>query len=340
MQNAKCGRVWILVGVLALLAGILPGGAAAEEVVVYSGRAEKLIQPVLDAYTAKTGVKVRLLTGGAAEMLNRIAAEGARTPADLLITNDTGVLETARQRGLLRGASSKAIERSVPAAYRAPDSSWIALSLRARVLVYNPRKIQPGEIRSVEELAHPRMKGRIGIVTSANESFVAGFSVYQKLRGEAWAERWLKGVKENAGQRVFAKHSQIVEAVARGEIAVGLVNHYYVYRHLAVRPKDPVTVLYPDQEPGGMGVAMNAAGAGLVRHGKSPAALRLLEFLASPEGQRIFAEQNMEYPVLPEVPSHPSVLKREAFRAADVRLADLEALRPRAIALIEKAGLR
>ncbi|MBI5379834.1 MAG: extracellular solute-binding protein [Nitrospirae bacterium] len=318
----------------------LAEAAGGEDVVVYSGRAEKLIQPVLDAYTAKTGVKVRLLTGGATEMLNRIAAEGARTPADLLITNDTGVLEAARQRGLLRGASSGVIERSLPAAYRAPDSSWIALSLRARVLVYNPLKAQPGEIRSVEDLAHPRMKGRIGIVTSANESFVAGFSVYQKLRGEAWAERWLKGVKENAGQRVFAKHSQIVEAVARGEIDVGLVNHYYVYRHLAEKPKDPVAILYPDQEKGEMGVAMNAAGAGLVRHGKSRSALSLMEFLASPEGQRIFAEQNMEYPVLTKVPTHTSVLKREAFRAADVRLVDLEALRSRAIALIEKAGLR
>ncbi len=277
----------VCAGLIALV-GLAGAAQAAEEVVVYSGRAEKLIQPVLDAYTAKTGVKVRLLTGGAAEMLNRIAAEGARTSADLLITNDTGVLEAARQRGLLRGASSGVIDRSIPAAYRATDSSWTALSLRARVLVFNPLKIQPGEIRSVEDLAHPRMKGRIGVVSSANESFVAGFSVYYKLLGEAWAERWLKGVKENAGQRVFAKHSQIVEAVARGEIDVGLVNHYYVYRHLAEKPKDLVAVLYPDQPAsggkGGMGVAMNAAGVGLVRHGKSPAALRLMEFLASPEG--------------------------------------------------------
>jgi iron(III) transport system substrate-binding protein len=334
------------VGILALLAiGLFPVLSADlhadDRLVVYSGRAERLIKPVLDAFEAKTGTKVDLLSSGTTELVNRLQAEGARTQADLLITNDAGSLERARELGLLLPLDLKEVNQAIPASYRAADNSWVGLSGRFWILVYNTKLVKPADITSILDLAEPRWKGKIAIPNAGSEYLQAGVSVIKAVYGDERTQRFLEGLKANAGTSVYGKSSQIVEAVASGQASMGLVNHYYVFRHLAAHPKAPIRALVPDQREGGMGAIMNTAGAGIIKHARHlESAKRLIVFLASPEGQKIFADQNKEYPLDPDVAADPALPKRKNFRAATVPLARLGELREPTMTLIEQAGLR
>jgi iron(III) transport system substrate-binding protein len=324
-----------------LIAAVPSAHAADDRLVVYSGRAERLIKPVLDAFQAKTGVQVDLLSSGTTEVVNRLHAEGARTPADILLTNDAGSLERARELGLLKPFPGKDIEQAVPPAYRAPDSSWVGLSGRFWVLVYNTSQITPRDVKSILDLADPRWKGKVAIPNAGSEYLQAGVAVLKAVYGNERTQRFLEGLKENGGTNVFGKSSQIVEAVAKGQVAMGLVNHYYIYRHLAAQPGAPIALLMLDQHESGMGAIMNVAGAGLVTHAKhADAAKRLLEFLVSREGQKLFADLNKEYPLAAEVAADPALPKRETIRVTSVPLSRFGELREPAMTLIEQAGLR
>ncbi|MFM8550826.1 MAG: extracellular solute-binding protein [Nitrospiraceae bacterium] len=334
-----------LSGVAALLLGGLPGlageSAAADKLIVYSGRAEKLIKPVLDAFQAKTGIQVDLLSSGTTELVNRLQAEGERTPADLLITNDAGSLERARELGLLLPLHMKDVEQAIPPAFRAADGSWIGLSGRFWTLVYNSTLVKPGDVQSVLDLAAPRWKGKIAIPNAGSEYLQAGVSVIKAAQGDERTQQFLQGLKANAGTFVYGKSSQIVDAIAKGEVALGLVNHYYLYRYLAEHPGAPIALHMLDQQDKGMGAIMNVAGVGVIKHSRhQDTAKRLVEFLVSREGQQLFADLNKEYPLHPEVPVDPALPKRDTFRIASVPLARLGELREPAMALIEQAGLR
>lgn len=335
-------RVLRLLSLAVCLSALLaPEGYAAESLVVYSGRAERLIKPVLDAFTAKTGIQVNLLSSGTTELVNRLQAEGGRTPADLFITNDAGSLERARELGLLRPLNLREIERAVPAAFRAADNSWIGLSGRVWVIVYNTKLVKPQDVKSLLDLAEPRWKDRIAIPNAGSEYLQAGVSVIKALQGDERTRKFLDGLKANAGTRVYGKSSQIVEAVAKGEVAVGLVNHYYIYRYLHDQPNAPIAPLLTDQQEGAMGLIMNVAGVGIVKSTKHLDAAKLLvEFLVSQSGQKLFADLNKEYPLHPEVKADPALPERKSFRVALVPLARLAELREPTMILIEEAGLR
>ncbi len=331
----------LILACLVSIAGQAPPSPATDRLVVYSGRAERLIKPVLDAFQAKTGIQVDLLSSGTTELVNRLQVEGERTPADVLITNDAGSLERARELGALRPLSMPEIERAIPSQFRAPDNSWVGLSGRFWIVVYNTTRIKPGDITSILDLAAPRWKEKIAIPNSGSEYLQAGVSVIKATYGDEKTKRFLQGLKANAGTQVYQKSSQIVEAVAKGQVDVGLVNHYYVYRHLATQPGAPIAALMPDQYEGGMGAIMNVAGVGVVRHTRHlDGAKRLVEFLVSQAGQKMFADLNKEYPLHPEVKADPALLERNTFRAATVPLARLAELREPTMTLIEQVGLR
>ena len=314
---------------------------AADRLVVYSGRAERLIKPVLDAFQTKSGVHIDLLSSGSTELVNRLQAEGSRTSADVFITNEVGALERARELKLLAPLDAAMIDGKIPTAFRASDNTWIGLSGRMWVVVYNTALIKPADIQSMLDLADPRWKGKIAIPNAGSEYLQAGVSVIQAVYGDQRTQRFLEGLKANAGTRVYGKSSQIVEAVAKGEAAVGLVNHYYIYRHLDAQPKAPIAPLITDQQDGEMGTIVNAAGVGVVAHSRhKDLAKRLVEFLESPDGQKMFADQNKEYPLNPEVPANPALPDRHSFRTATVPLVKLGELREPTMALIERVGLR
>ena len=241
----------------------IPASHAADTLVVYSGRAERLIKPVLDSFQEKTGISITMLTSGSTELLNRLQAEGKRTQADVFITNDAGTLERARELHLLRPLNLKEVDWAIPSPFRAPDNSWIGLSGRIWVIVYNTTQVKPDQVKSLLDLAQKKWKGKIAIPTAGNEYLHAGVSVIRAEKGEQAAEAFLEGIKNNAGNFVFGKNRQIVDAVAKGKVALGIVNHYYIYRHLAKDPKAPIAPLLTDQEADGMGVVMNAAGIGI-----------------------------------------------------------------------------
>ena len=318
-----------------------PLTTAADKLTVYSGRSERLIKPVLDAFTAKTGIQIQLLSSGTNELVNRMKAEGPRSPADVFITNDAGSLELGRAAGLFRPMNMREVERAIPPQFRAADNSWIGLSGRFWIIVYNTAMVKPGQVTSLLDLADPRWKGKIAIPNAGSEYLQAGVSVIQANLGEEPTKKFLEGLRDNADTNVYQKSSQIVEAVAKGQVALGIVNHYYVYRHLLMQPKAPVAVLMPDQQAGGMGAIMNVAGIGVLKHTpRLDNAKLLVEFLVAQAGQKLFADLDKEYPLHPEVHADPALIERKSFRAAMVPLAKLAELREPTLKLIEQVGMR
>jgi iron(III) transport system substrate-binding protein len=326
---------------LAIATGTVADAAEPDRLVVYSGRAERLIKPLLDSFQAKTGIHVDLLSSGTTEVVNRLQAEGPRTPADLLITNDAGSLERARELGLLRPLTTPDVAVAIPGQFRAADNSWIGLSGRFWIVVYNTTLVKPTALRSLLDLAEPRWKDKIAIPNAGSEYLQAGVSVIKAVYGDDRTKQFLEGIKANAGTQVYGKSSQIVEAVAKGQAALGIVNHYYVYRHLATQPGAPIAVLMPDQHKGGMGAIINVAGIGIVAHTKrTDTAKRLVDYLTSEEGQKQFADLNKEYPLHPRVAADPALPPYKMTRVAPVPLTRLGELREPAMTLIEQAGLR
>lgn len=329
--------------VLLIFAGALSPAfsPAADKLTVYSGRSERLIKPVLDDFTAKTGIHIELLSSGTTELVNRLKAEGDRTAADMLITNDAGSLEQARGAGLLRPLNMREVERAIPAQFRAPDNAWVGLSGRFWIIVYNSKMVQPGQLTSLLDLADPKWKDKIAIPNSGSEYLQAGVSVIRASHGDERTTQFLQGLKTNAGAQVYQKSSQIVDAVAKGQVALGIVNHYYVYRHLAAQPTAPIAVFMPDQQNGGMGAIMNVTGIGIVKSTKHlDSAKLLIEFLVAQAGQKLFADLDKEYPLHQDVKADPALVERKTFRAAQVPLTKLAELREPTLTLIEQVGLR
>ncbi len=333
--------VWFSLALGCLTGMAPPPSAAAEKLTVYSGRAERLIKPVLDAFTEKTGVHIDLLSSGTTELLNRLKAEGDRSPADLLITNDAGSLELARTAGLLRPVDVEEVNRVIPSQFRAPDNSWIGLSGRFWIIVYNTTMVRPGQITSLFDLADPQWKGKIAIPNAGSEYLQAGVSVLRAGVGDERTKQFLVGLRDNAGTQVYQKSSQIVEAVAKGQVAMGIVNHYYVYRHVAAHPSAPLAVVMPDQQEGGLGAIMNVAGVGILKHTpRFEQATQLIKFLVGETGQKMFADLDKEYPLHSGVKADPALVDRNSFRPAAVPLAKLAELREPTLQLIEQVGLR
>lgn len=333
-----------LLALLLVLGSVLvpfPSSFAADKLVVYSGRAERLIKPVLDAFTAKTGIQVDLLSSGTTELVNRLKAEGDRAPADLLLTNDAGSLELARGAGLLRPLNMREVERAIPPQFRAADNSWVGLSGRFWIIAYNTTMVKPDQIGSLLDLAQPQWKDKIAIPNSGSEYLQAGVSVIRASHGDERTKKFLEGLRDNAGSQVYQKSSQIVDAVAKGQVALGIVNHYYVYRHLATQPTAPLAVLMPDQKEGAMGAIMNVTGIGIVKSSTHVENAKLLiEFLISQAGQKMFADLDKEYPLHQDVKADPALVDRKSFHAAMVPLTRLAELREPTLTLIEQVGLR
>lgn len=328
--------------ILALLAGaatvlVSSFSWAADELVIYSGRKDSFVEPVVEKFTEQTGIKVLLHSGKSTALLNKMQIEGARTQADLYLSNDAGNLQKGAEFGLFKSLAEALLE-DIPASLRGTDNSWVGLSARARVLVVSKNAKDLDWVKSVFDLADPRLKGRLGITHSANESYIAGVSVYVESAGEAKTKQWLEGMKSNVDGSVFNKHSKIVNAIATGQKDIGLVNHYYIYRHLAKDANAPIEIRLPDQD--NMGVAWNVAGVAVSKHSKKQAlAEKFIAFVVSEQGQKIFAEANNEYPTRPGVAAAAAVPAAGSYKVADVPMVKLGQKRDATIDLIEAVGM-
>lgn len=313
--------------------------AANDEVVVYSARKEHLIKPLFDKYTEKTGVPIRYITDKEGPLLQRLKAEGQRTPADMLITVDAGNLWTATQNGVLAKIDSPALEQNIPASLRDPDNHWFGLSVRARTLAYASDRIKPADLNSYEDLADPKWKGRLCLRTSKkvyNQSLVATLIA---RHGEAKAEEIVKGWVANLATPPFSNDTKALEAVAAGQCDVTIVNTYYYGRLMHKQPTLNLALFWPNQQSSG--VHVNVSGAGVTRYAKHPeAAQALLEWLSSDEAQGMFAAVNMEYPANPKVAASDQVKGWGDFKADDLNVSEAGRLQATAIKLMDRAGYR
>ncbi len=285
---------------------------AAEQVNLYSARKESLIKPLLERFTAETGIRVNLVTGKAAALQKRLEVEGRNTPADLFLTSDAGRLHLARQAGLFQPVESELLTRVVPAHLRDKDNHWFGLSKRARIIVYSKQRVKPGALSRYEDLTDPRWKGRICIRSSGNiynQSLLASIVAHF---GEQTAERWAAGVVANFARPPRGNDRAQIKAVAIGECDVAVVNSYYLGKMQnssdpAERDAaDKVVPLFPNQAD--RGTHINISGAGVIRHARNREnAIRLLEFLVGDEAQRWYAATNHEYPVKSGIEVSPTV---------------------------------
>ncbi len=330
-------KILSLVFSVAALLSALP--AFASELVVYSARAEQLIKPLFDAYTAKTGVKIQYVTDKEPVLLERLKAEGERTPADMLITVDAGNLWLAGEAGVIQPVVSETLEKNIPAHLRDPENRWFGLSLRARTIVYNTDKVKPADLGTYADLADPKWKGRLLLRTSKkvyNQSLVAALIAE---RGEAEAEKIVAGWVSNTPVEPFSNDAQAMEAVAAGVGDVTMVNTYYFGKLMEEKPASPLAIFWPDQD--GAGVHVNVSGAGITTHAKhKDEAVKLLEWLSSAEAQSLFASLNMEYPANPAVPADERVAAWGGFKSSTLNVAKYGEYQAAAIKLMDRVGYK
>jgi len=312
---------------------------ADDEVVVYSSRKEHLIKPLFERFTAETGVKVTYLTDKAGPLIQRLVAEGRRTPADMLITVDAGNLWQATQKGVLAKTDSDVLNANVPAELRDPDGHWYGLSKRARTVVYSTERVKPEEIVSYEGLADAKWKGRVCLRTSKkvyNQSLVATMIA---RHGEDKAEQIVRGWVDNLAVAPFSNDTKTMEGVLAGQCDLGVVNTYYFGRLQKKDPAIKLALAWPNQETSG--VHINVSGAGITKHAKHPeAAKKLLEWLSSETAQGDFAGLNMEYPVNPRVEPTELVKSWGDFKGDSLNVSEAGRLQADAIKLMDRAGYR
>jgi iron(III) transport system substrate-binding protein len=331
----------LAVTLVALLLQPSPGAVAAtpaQEVSVYSARIEKLIKPMFDAFTQKTGITIKSFSASEQELFERLKAEGANTPADAFMTVDAGNLWMAEDAGLLLGFASETIEQNIPAHLRAKDNAWVGLAVRARPIMYSTERVKPFELSSYEALGDPAWQGRLCLRTSKKvytQSLVATMiKTLGEERTEGIVRRWMANQP-----RIFDSDTRLLEATAAGQCDVGVANTYYLAQLQAKDPKFPVAVFWPNQHD--RGVHVNISGAGVTKHGKHrDNAITLIEFLSSPEAQNLYADANYEYPANPTVTPSPLIASWGTFKADQVDVAAAGELQAAAVKLTDRVGYK
>lgn len=322
---------------LVLFVALFTPMAHANEVVVYSARIEQLIKPMFDAFTKETGIKVKYTTDNEGALLARLQAEGKNTPADMLITVDAGNLWAASQAGLLKPVQSEVLEKNIPTHLRDPGSEWFGLSVRARTLVYNTRKVKASDLSTYEDLADTKWRNRLCLRSSKkvyNQSLVA---MMIAAHGEIETERIVKGWVANLAVDPLPDDTKTLEYVVAGKCDVTLVNTYYFGRLMSKDSNLPLAVFWPNQQ--GSGVHVNISGAGITKYGRNEkAAIKLLEFLSSTKAQNLFADLNMEYPANPEVKPDAFVASWGDFKQNPLNLGKAGELQTTAVKLMDRAG--
>jgi iron(III) transport system substrate-binding protein len=299
---------------LALVAALVgaAGNASAQEQVVnlYSARHYQTDEALYSNFTKATGIKVNRVDADDAGILARLKAEGAASPADVILLVDAARLWKGDVEGLFKPINSPALEAAIPVNLRAKASAegttWFGFSTRARVVVYDKLKVKKADVDTYEELADPKNKGLLCTRSGAHPYNLSLFSAVTEHLGEAKAEQWLKGLVANMARDPKGGDTDQIKAVASGECGVALTNTYYLARIMRSNaPEDKlvadrVGVVFPNQET--WGTHVNIAGAAVAKNAKNTAnAVKFMEYLATPEAQNYFANGNNEWPVVPSV---------------------------------------
>lgn len=317
-----------------------PGHAAGEsqsssggELTIYSGRGESLVGPLIERFEEVSGIRVRVRYAGTAELASAILEEGDRSRADVFYSQDAGALAALAEGEALRRLPNDIIA-NVPEELADSSGRWVATSGRARVLIISTERASnhPG---SVFDLVDEQWRGRVGWAPT-NASFQAFITAMRQIHGEDETEEWLRGMLANDVVE-YARNSPIVRAVGEGEIDVGLVNHYYLFRFLADDPEFPAVNHFTD--PGAAGGLINVAGVAVLRSSRNVEnALTFIRFLLSEEGQTYFRDQTSEYPVTSEIDARPELVPLSQLNPPSLALTSLSDLEG-TLELLRDAGV-
>jgi iron(III) transport system substrate-binding protein len=313
------------------------GDAAAENtdsLTVYSGRDEELVGPLFDQYQEETGIELQVRYGDSAELAATILEEGDASPADVLFSQDAGALGALEQEGMLSQLDEETLTE-VDRAFRSRDGAWVGISGRARVIAYDSRELSESDLpASVLDLTDPEWEGRVGWAPT-NGSFQAFVTALRVTEGDDVARDWLEGMVANDAEP-FDSNSTIRDAIAAGEVDVGLINHYYVAQAKEAEGDDyPVEVYFP---AGDIGSMINVAGAGVLASSDNQAqAAELVDFLLSQPAQEYFATETKEYPLIEGVEVDPGIVPLARIEHPDIDLSNLDDLQG-TLVLIEESG--
>ena len=330
---------------LLALAFALPAAQAQEKVLnLYSSRHYQTDEALYANFTKATGIAVKRIEASEDALIERIRNEGARSPADVLVTVDAGRLWRAEQLGLFQPVKSAVLDARIPASLREPSGLWFGFSTRARLVAYNKAKVKAGEIASYEDLADPKWKGRVCMRSSTNMYNLSLMGSLVEHLGEAKAEAWARAVKANFARDPKGGDTDQLKAVAAGECDVTVSNQYYYARMVrSQKPEDRAVidklgVVMPNQA--NRGTHVNISGAGVMKNAPNrDAAVKFLEYLASDEAQRYFAEGNNEWPAVASLKTeNPALAALGAFKQDALNVAALGRNQPAAQKIYDRVG--
>jgi iron(III) transport system substrate-binding protein len=308
-----------------------------ETLTIYSGREEEVIEPLFEQYEEETGTKLDVRYGDSAELAATLAEEGDNSPADVFFAQDAGSLGAVAAEGLLADLPTGVLNR-VEEGYRDPNGAWIGTSGRARVVAFNTDSLSEDDLPdTIAGFTDPRWKGKIGLPPT-NASFQAFVTAFRLSEGEDAARTWLEGIKEN-DPKFYEKNSQVVEAVAAGEIEVGFVNHYYLGLLKEEQPDAPAENHFLGA--GDPGALVNVAGAGIVEGtDDEDGAREFIEFLLSDEGQRVCPEEaeEAEYPLVEGIDGPEGLPALDELKGPDIALGELGPELEQTLELLNELG--
>ncbi len=309
----------------AIAAIAVPALAQDKVLNLYSSRHYQTDEALYRNFTEKTGIRINRIEAGEDALIERMKNEGARSPADVLLTVDAGRLWRAEQAGLLQPIRSKVLESRIPGELRHPQGLWFAFSMRARPVFYAKGRVDPAAIRDYEDLAEPRFKGKVCVRSSSNIYNLSLMGSMIANVGPEKAEAWAKGVVANMARSPKGGDTDQLKALAAGECDIAIANTYYFVRLLKSAKPDEraaaakIGVVFPNQ--GNRGTHVNVSGAGVAKNAPHrDAAIRFLEYLASPEAQAYFANGNNEYPVVGKVQGNPELAALGDFKRDSVNV--------------------
>ena len=310
---------------------------ADDYVILYSGRNESLVQPLIDLFTEQTGIAVDIRYAGSSELAAQLLEEGADSPASVFLSQEAGALGALSLEGLFVELPTEITERVNPA-FTSYDDSWVGITGRARVIVYDSETLTAEELPSTaDEIVAPQWSGKVG-VAPGNASFQSFVTAYRVLKGEGPADQWVSGLKINDPQ-IFESNGAILEAVNEGTLPLGLINHYYWERLAFERGAENLRAQLHFTESGDPASIVNVTGIGLLEAQSFDLdALELIEFFVSDEAQQYFVEETFEYPLVPGIDSPEGLPALDDLAVADFDLSDLATLK-QTQDLLRKYGL-
>jgi iron(III) transport system substrate-binding protein len=349
LRQSRLGRYAAAAAVLTLSVGLAACGSGGSEsgsdeepidaakLVVYSGRNEGLIGPLLEQFQEETGIQTSVRYGTTAQLAAQLLEEGDRTDADVFFGQDAGSLGALEKADLLTTLPQQSLDQ-VDARFRSDDGRWVGTSARARVIVYDPEQVSEDQVPSaVADLTQDRWRGQVGIAPS-NASFESFVTAMRVLQGEDETQQWLQGMVDNDVE-TFDNNVLILDAVDQGQLQLGLINHYYWFEQVAESGEANVRARLKFLTNGDVGGLVNVAGVGILDGAdRSDEAQQLVTFLLSQQAQQYFAEQTKEYPVIAGVATAPGLPPLASLNSPQLDLSDLDTLE-QTLQMIEEAGL-